>query len=606
MRATVSGSRRRANVGMNTGGTLVSIDVFRDDGVSGDVLVFGGLPLRPGMVLPADLSRVVVYDNTGAEVQAAVTALRGKFPDGSAQSLGLQFVANLNTGLDSGKTYTVRVGGPTRALDAAWVEPVYDPAYAPFGHANPKLVPGMTNLALFCVSASDAQYSCDTFVSCFPIKPESADASGATQTYFQTAAGTAGTFGAFREWARVNTFSFGQGSGTTYEFVHALFTGALRCTDSARRRSLHYQAWRMLRSQMGADANATSRIGTNNAAWTKAYGGADPSLPAGGVDEAGLPSEAHSGRYLGWVVGYWLTGWKQPWRRLAHMASAEIGASGATYNGLRNTMLPTNDGELVRFGMNRRLTPLLCAYITEATMTVPGAYGSGRDNAAISFVDQMGWVLDALDELKYTTANFGAHMDGVVGQRPTTQNTATTGPGVFPSFMSAVSTVKALHLYYNRVKNDSRIVAMVTALADHGITQMYQDGSTGLYGTPYWISAPPSSGWTSASAEEGANVGINGYNDWYYPPIWTEVFALAYAMTGNATYKTWAERCANPIQLGSDVPGPNGPFTPTLKALGEYFSGHQQSAKYYLDGGSVRPINGAHPTTVVQPPTYTS
>lgn len=585
----------------------VSIDVFRDSIVSGKVLVYSGFPLQPGMVFPSDLSWVRVLDENQQEVRVGVEALRGvPFVDGSIRSIGLQFLVNLDAGIENGKVYHVSINEAKRRLTRTWIEPVFDSSYPGFNITSPLLYPSAENNAQFFISASDAQYACDTFVACFPTKPESQDVEEGVKTFFKTAPGTTETFGHFREQVLTLWNGDAQGAGTTYEHVHSLYVGALRCEDGPRRRSYVAQATRTLKSQMGAQSSAVAaRIGTSSLSWDKVYGGADPSLPAAASPtDPGLLSEANSGRYVGWIVGYWLTAWRQPWRKLAHVASAEIG-NVTTKEATTVRYLGTNTGELVRFNCNRRITTLICAYIVDATMQVPGAYGSGRNNNTASFELQLPWIAEILEEYKYTTANYAAFADGIVGQRVTVGNGSPNSPGEFPSFMLAVSTVKMLHLYYNMIYPDPAIPEIITTIANFAIGQMYYDEGADYYGMPYWISLPPSSGWNAPTGNRGALPGDKGNEDWYYPAIWTETFALAFAFTKTTLYKTWALRCGRREQL-LNPPGPNGDFIPTVKGLGEYFAGHQQSAICYIDGEDVRPIPGAHPVAIVNPPTHPS
>lgn len=222
------------------------------------------------------------------------------------------------------------------------------------------------------------------------------------------------------------------------------------------------------------------------------------------------------------------------------------------------------------------------AYVIGATVNATGGFGSGRDNNTASWSNDLTWSLDALEEFKFTTANYGAYIDNIVGCRPTATDGGGLTAGRFPNFQLAV-VARGLIFYYNNIDDDPRIPVWVQAIADFIIGQT-TDQST-YYSMPYQQSPTPAS----------------ETQDIYYLPFFTETFGFTYAYTANSTYKTWAIRAGTARELTNP-----SPFIPTVKALGEYFGGHLQSAKFYIDGGAVRPISGAHPTSITTRTTYTS
>jgi hypothetical protein len=447
------------------------------------------------------------------------------------------------------------------------------------GVVDPYLRAGSQNRAVFIPTGS--QYWCDTFVALTPLKPEADEVADSAKTFFRTSSGTASTLG---EWAAYNDANYpGAGTGAaTYEHVHGFLASSIRADSAAKKMAFYERFYTGLRNQMngyylpGASAdtpngNVVARVGQ----------GADSTLPSTG--QGGLTAEWNSGVAMGWASGYYMTAWKQPWRMTAFYQSAQ-GGGNTTYAAAKSMVSPEY---LPRFNVSLRMLPCFTGYVLDATMQVGNGdfgYGAGRNNTTASFENELVWYLDALEEFKFTTANYGAYINGVVGMRPTADEDGglAGGAGKFPNFQLSV-VARGLAFYYANIKNDSRIPTWMQTLADFIIGQSVDE--TTHYSMPYQQDANP----TGVARES------------YYLSFFSELFGWVYAYTGNATYKTWALRAANERELRQP-----SPFITNVKAYGEYFGGHLQSAKFYIDGGSIRHIAGAHPTAIVNPPTYTS
>jgi hypothetical protein len=216
-------------------------------------------------------------------------------------------------------------------------------------------------------------------------------------------------------------------------------------------------------------------------------------------------------------------------------------------------------------------------------MQVGGGFGAGRNNDTASWTNDLTWMLDALEDYIFTTANSAAYLDGIVGMRPTAGSGDGLGAGEFPTFQLAIA-AKCLAFYYDNIDDDARIPVWLKTMADFVIGQAIDN--TTYYQQPYIRNATPA----DASDKEP-----------YYLPFYSQLFAWVYADTADGTYKTWALRAANVRELNNP-----GVFTHNIKALGEYFGGNLQSAKFHIDGGAVRPISGAHPTAITTRTTYSS
>jgi len=546
-------------------------DVWRWDGGSGAVRVASGWPLRPGALMPDALNTVIVRDDANQEVLRSVVALHGRFPDGSLRAVGIQFNAALEDGV--ARQFSVSVGAGVCTQDlGAWVPIAYDSGSA--------TLPGAQNLC--AIIPADSAYWCSTFSALTPVQPEALDVPDDMATFFKTTGSTENTLSRWADYLHTTQGDAAIGV-STYEFVHGLLVAAMRSNDATRRRWFYQRFYACLRLHLGTYAIPSYTADTGSGTvWSRVGQGADPSLPLG--TGSGLPPEWHSVTAIGFAAGYLATAWAQPWRILAYYGSSTYGtnteATAITkYVGASGTSSP-------RVNMMNQMWRM-AAYVVGATMQVkapPSGYGPGRDNDVASWSNDLLWSLKGLELYQYTTANSSAYVDGIVGQRYSVAIGQVAGS--FPTFQLSV-VVRMLHFYYNNIAADSRIPGWITSIANMVMTQFRQDGA--VYTMPYWHVADP---------EDNTPVALNGEpNDlkWYYSSFFSELFGLAFGFTANPIYRTWALRCGATSQLAG--------FIKSYKALGEYFSGHQQSAKYYVDGGAVRAFAGAHPSAITSLPT---
>jgi hypothetical protein len=588
-------------------------------------LVTGAWPLKPGALMPDNLQKFVVKDSTSTEVPIAVSPSRALFPDGSYRSIHVQFEADLT--LDTPQTWTVTINGPSRTTtDRAWQEPVYD--------ANNALQASMANNTTFI--PANSQYWCDTFAALVPLKPEANEQNDNAKEYFRTDNGVSQTFGS---WAATNTVENGGANGlalSTYEHGHAWLCAAIRTNSQAKRLDFYSRFWKWVINRNGG--TPYWRIGTQAqtfGAWTNAWGGVDATLPvASSTTDQALPAEWHSTDVIGVAASYIATGWRQPWRWLSYSANRG--------NRTSSNDVQLNSTYLIRFNLGGFST-WMAAYVCGATM------GFGRNNNTTLAANELKWILDAYENNQYTTANSAAYLDGIIGQLPTATDGGGLAPGQFPTFQLMVL-ARMLIFYYHNIKNDTRIPVWLQRTADFVIAQTWDAGT--YYSIPYihrdstygnshagigsasvnngvmtftndqssWIRVGDTvtiggnnyaiTGYTNGTTwtTSGANIGVSAFtvtwnagdSSWYLP-FFMELFGWVYAHTGNSTYKTWALRAANRRELTNP-----SPHNPDLKAFGQFFGGHQHSAKFYIDGGSVRPISGAHPTEITQRVTYES
>ncbi len=574
------------------GGQTVNADVIRWDGNTGSVKVSTAWPLKPGVMFAGDMTKLLVRDDTSAEVAIGVSASRGLFPDGSLRCVHVQFTANLTN--NTAKTYTVEIGGTTRttANDISYVETIYTSGTASIAAANHRAV----------MIPANSQYWCDTFIALTPLQPEASDVSDSMKTYFQTANGTSSTLGEWASWIDSHTTTADLGASATYEHAHGFLCAAIRANSQAKRIAFYKRFYDFMydgilttylavnSSADSSGGNVVARVGT----------GVDASLPTTvPLNGSGLTSEPRSGMAMSLACLYLATGWKQPWRHLCHLSNWTWGTD--TYATARDYYVAADQEP--RFNVSMRMMFRFAAYVVGATMQVgngSGGYGAGRDNDVALWTHDLPWSLDALVDYSFTAGYSTGYATGVVGCRPDiTDGGSLPAAGRFPTFQLQIVT-RALMFYYNNIDDDSRIPTLIQTLADFVVNQI-QDHTT-FYTIPYCHDPSPAS-----VTYDGTEHSVDGFgvvvnkNEVWYVPFFSELMGAAYAFTGTSTYKTWALRCANARELDAI-----SPFTPTVKGFGEYFGGHMQSAKFYIDGGTVRPISGAHPTSITTRVTYTS
>ena len=557
------------------GVTTVAAQIWRFDGNSGSVRVSSGFPLKPGMVTDANRDQVALFV-AGTEQAIAEQPMRGRWPDGSYRSLGVQTVQTLTNGVPVVAELRINQGART-TTDLTWQEPVYNSGSA--------TIAGMQNKAV--IAPSDPQYVCDTLVCLTPLQPASLDGTGDVATFFSLTDTT--TIGALSEFYGRLGASKTNASGTaTYEHNQSQWAAYARSGV----RSWYEDAYETHLNQM-VSANIAG-IGTaQTVPHARVWGGADSTLPViSPTSAAGRPAEWNSTIYTGVAASYWMTGWRQGWRHIAYMASAASTQANSTaittYAHSRGRTVA--DEDIIRFNVGLFQYPLWIAYITEATMNVSGGFGVGRTYGAVPFATELDWHLDALEEFAYTAGYSTGYMEGIVGQRQTATLRGAVAAGEFPTFQLIII-ARALIVYYANIFPDSRIPTWLQTMADVVISQMVDEGNR--YTIPYLHDPNPTSLIVN-SADDNQR-----HN--YYAPMFTEIFGWVYAHTGDTTYRTWADRCANVRELQNP-----SPFIATVKGFGEYYGGHQQSYLFYRNGGAVRPIPGAHPTAYIEPREFTS
>lgn len=546
------------NVAEDGFATKIPAEVWRFDGNSGLVKVSAGFPCTPGLVSEANLDKVRVFVS-GVEQRIAVEPLRGLHPDGSYRAIGIQLEKNLTSGAPLAAE--VWVGSRVRGtVDLLWEEPT---------------AASMLNKAV--IAPTDPQYLCDSYVALMPMQPQSAD-TGNAATFFNTDTGEMADWLAYMDAQTPSPIM----AGATYEHVHAMQEAWLRTGVRA-----HYERWyTWLYAQMTAEFYLPgASVGGNAYAKVTAV---DPTLPEPGATNEGLYQEWHSMVVFGWATGYLLTAWKQPWRQLSHKLSWTM--NGASY--------AMSVDEIQRYNMSLVAGPLLAAYAVEATMQVgngPLGYGDGRDPNVRTFAAQLPSFLADLESHKYAAYGSG-FADGIIGQRQTATSSGSLAAGVFPLFQLMLA-ARALMWYYNNIAPDSRIPAWLKAMADLLVTQATPAGDFAYW--PYLLRDDDGFPPPDPIGEDG----INTNTEPYWAAFYSELFGFMYAYetdpTGKATYLTWLNRSLN----RDGITAAN--FNKTGKAFGEYFGMHS-SAAYYLAGGTVRGVVGAHPTVITEPPIWES
>jgi hypothetical protein len=560
------------------------VNLWRFDGNTGTVRVSGGIPFAPGVM--TDSSKISLWIG-GVEQRIAVGNIFGRWPDRvSKRAACIQWEGALTNGVPvEGE---IRYGVTRATADLTYADEIYSSSNPLVASRNRKAV----------IACMDSQYLCDTWVLLTSAKPEASQSTTSLTQYFSTDRSGDLSYRAYAGFSNFNnTYSPGvaRGTGTTYEHVWARQAAYVRTTSDANRRT-YYQEWHVLLTNLATE-EYSQRLGINDPAWALLWGGVDASLPAAlGVDSYALVSEAFSGIHFGMTAGYLLSGYKQAWRAINRHAGAAFGDT--TYHGSSGEWLRNTSDGSPRFNLHLNMIPVMCAYLIEATITVPSAlngYGGGRVNANESWSRDLESMINDLDTFKFTTANYAAWKDGVVGMRttltvgyPQSDEPGYTGAiaGRFGVFQALIIG-NTLRFYYENIKNDSRILTMLVKLADWAAGQVatFTTGvNTGKIGIPYTDAATP---------RTQADFNVDAL---YYPGTIIEPLAAAYAITGTASYKTLALQCASKAQLGEE----GSSFVPNIKGEGEYFRASQQSLPYLLEGGALRPLgNAGHPTAIV-------
>jgi len=536
--------------------TVMPGKLWRFDGSVGMTRCSAGWPGTPGMFTDATIPKVRGFLD-GKEVPIAVQALRGKHPDGSYRSVGVQVVTPASTFKRAFRLEiwsTARSGGNT----LTWIEPTYG---LKSGESATDWPAVSYNAVVAC---TDAEHLCNSYVALQPLQPTADD--GATSA----AIFGVGNGSTFDEWITFmdtkNVSPIGE-NGATYEMVHAFQTGYVRSGSTM----MYERAHRWLVGQLGGSDYWSPTTDATDA-YAKIVT-VDSTLPAkAGSGDAGTGTEAHAGAHHGWATGYLMSGWKQPWRKLAHHQSWRHGT---------HWVMGTNG---IRVNARWDCGVLVPAYTVEATMRVGGGWGDGRDPAVRTYAAQLPALIDEFEEWVYDDFSTG-YADGVVGAKQTSVDGSDAGR--FPLFQFML--VGNLYInYYNNVLADSRIPARLKIIADFVIAQSTLNGGETEAYWPYVMTAgaPPSAGNT----------------DPYWQGFWAELFGFMYAYETDPTDKALYLKYLNIAMLDTQY----DTFSPkNTKAFGEYFGLHQ-TASYYRDGGAVRGVTGAHPSAITEPPAWSS
>ena len=367
--------------------STIAAQIWRFDGNSGTVRVSSGFPLKPGMVTDANRDQLALFV-ADTEQAIAEQPMRGRWPDGSYRSVGVQTVQTLTNGVPVVAELRINQGART-TTDLTWQEPVYDSGSA--------TIAGMQNKAV--IAPSDPQYVCDTLVCLTPLQPASLDGGGDAATFFSLT--DTSTQLTLAEWYdSLGASKTDPTSTATYEHNQGQWAAFAR----SGLRSWYQDAYETHLNQM-VDINIAA-IGTaQTVPHTRVWGGADSTLPViSPTSVAGRPAEWNTSIYSGIAASYWMTAWRQGWRHIAYMASAastsRLGAAITSYELSKERAVSgtLTGNRLVRNNVGLYMYPLWIAYITEATMNVSGGFGVGRTYGTVPFATELDWHLDALDE----------------------------------------------------------------------------------------------------------------------------------------------------------------------------------------------------------------
>ena len=414
-----------------------------------------------------------------------------------------------------------------------------------------------------------------------PLKPEASETADVAKTFFQTASGTASTLG---DWANtLDSGHYGDANGvSTWEHCHGYLCAAIRA-DSQAKRIAHYKRFiETLVNQCGG-----RRLLPH---WVEHHAGLDQVLWRLGFDApSGVRSQQREHVAGGSEVG--------PSDRLVGgLPRHGLEATVVVYRMARERVEFAADVQRVQavFDVDVVRHPVERA-VENAVHRVRVRHqcdGAGRRRVRQRSRQRCGWVSGPTMDAGHVGR---VHSDDgqLVCADEWTGRYALDGQGrrrarviehARVSDLPRHGVGEVLVVLLRQHLPDTRIPGWIKAWADFLIGQSVDE--TTYYGQPYFSSDTPASGFN--------------YGPWYLP-FDTKTFAWVYAHTGTSTYKTWALRAANARELNNP-----STFGPTVKAFGEYFSGDQQSAKYYIDGGTLRAFTGAHPSAYANPTTYTS
>jgi hypothetical protein len=561
--ASTLGRLTVACTGTTAASSTVDMVVQRFDGGTGSVLVSSGVPLQPGAMFPADVSanKGAVLVN-GVEQTRHISALKGKFPDGSLRAVLVQF------------TYSIP--------DASAITASFLPGVAATNSNATGTTVTYTNVLQHGrFLPSSATYLCETEVTLQPLLAYTAmDAAG--QAWADAAYTGFGVFSA----SQLDT-ALAPGPAQ-YEQQRGFFAFWCMTGNTA----YWQQAVRRMRAHMEYLTPAT----------TYTIGGA----PVGAqVNTDGMPgSGGISEPYSLWPISllntYWLTGWEQCWRTLTWHVQNRVAikstyaiAAGTTYG-----YVGPQYGARFNTGL-RGIAWMVVGYLGECTAY--WAYSSdGSPGRLIDYPTELPWVIDALEARAW---NDGSYCDGIVGLAST--NTDATGSTSSPAHATNAPTnfqlpipAEYLTLYYRYIYPDSRIPGMLAAQGTFCAAQVraYVPSYDLDYGTRNWVwpyAAFAPADIAARPIRVDTPVGDYIAGGGALIPMAHGMWGWLYANTGSATWLTWATRAEDSLF-------PNG-VTISGKQWAELW-GWSPAGQAYRAGATDRPTWA--PSTITQPPSH--
>lgn len=532
------------------GGSVRSVaaQAVRMDGQSGLVLIANGVPLPPGLLMPADLPHVRI-EVGGVEQAVALKPLSGHYQDGSCRSLGVQFLIHLTH--DTPVTAVVRFGaGPRSQPDRVYETVTYKQGGATNARVKNKAV----------LLPTDPAYLCSTQVTLSPLSVAAEDTGVAVAWQAEAEARWSGSVASG---ANAGTAIYDHPTGLwalwcrtgNRRWFHEAYDWALLCDGDQKHDLLS-----LLPYTLGSTGGCASE-----AIW-------NPEGLRGSNGSCGATNEQYSLRMRSMPTAYWLSAWEQP--RLAVAYGANRALYHANYAAAKAAWI--NHTYTHRFNVGA--TSLQCAlygYLLEITtaFSTPGGYPGG----VFDYPTRLPWWIDALEEYAY---DLGDYRDGLVGQRDTATNGGTMGAGTVINFQTAV-VADLIMLYYEQIAPDARLPGMLRTHADYMISQSRASAS-GEPGYPHSWCHPYQSRFP---------VPASGCTPWTLP-MFANLFGWCWAFTGDPTYQTWLDRSIAVANVAGNH------LTMQTKIWGETWGGSRLSALYYRNGGKVRAPAGAYPVAI--------
>jgi len=553
--------------------TVMPGKLWRFDGTAAVTRCSAGWPGTPGMFTDATIPKVRGFLD-GKEVPIAVQALRGKHPDGSYRSIGVQVNAVASTVKRAFRLEiwsTARSGGNT----LTWIEPTQELP----GGEDATDWPAVSYKAV--VACTDPEHLCDTFVALQPLMPVTEDGAAVEAWNAELEA----------KWTTV--VAEGSQSGTAI-YDHAQGCLAYYC----RTGELSWYEWAykwgvVLGGPVDGVSSSNLTIDrqlpddpsecTNDATF-------NPEALVGSDAFCGSPQEQYSMRLWSNVTAYWTTAYRQPMRWVVRSANRSTWS--ITNLATTDALISTEYG--LRFNFGTRFNAILAGYLVEATTELASS-GEVPAGNLDNYPQIFGWLMDALEDNIYAEDDF---RDGMVGLKPT--NTDVVGinkvgdaggspvgaAGDWALFQTTI-VAEFLMMYYDLVDDDARIPTWLAALGDIVAAQIRASNS-GESGYPnsyvhcYFTITP-------------ASIPTSGLVGWT-TPMFAPLFAWLWRHTSDTAWRDLHDNCIKPANLTD--------LTMQTKLWGELFGGTRQSAAYYRNGGTIRGTTGVHPTAITQPTTH--